>query len=240
MKNGIPGDVILRGFFCPELLLLVPAFFLAAFRSGRQHSRFFTIQAIWSVCARFEQRCPIVARVILITGGSRSGKSDFARKPAEDLPGPRAFVATCPAVDDEMRERIRRHQQERLHGDWNTIEEQLDLPGILKQCGGFGVILVDCLTLWVNNLMYEADRNAATLTEEDIERKCEALLAACSELPGTVILVTNEVGSGIVPEGKVARLFRDLVGRLNQRIAAAADEVYLVSCGIPITLKKGI
>ena len=179
-----------------------------------------------------------MARVILITGGARSGKSDYALRLAETLPGPRVFVATCPPLDDEMRERIRKHRQERLKRHWHTIEEPVDPAKTLSDSGHFTVFLVDCLTLWVNNLLYRAEKDGVVLSEEVMEQYCGDLLEACSGVQGTVIFVTNEVGLGIVPDNKVARTYRDLVGRCNQVIAGGSDEVYLVSCGIPLTLKK--
>jgi adenosylcobinamide kinase / adenosylcobinamide-phosphate guanylyltransferase len=187
----------------------------------------------------FRLRFYVMARVILITGGARSGKSDYARRLAEALPGPRAFVATCPPLDDEMRERIRKHRLERVKSDWHTIEEPLEPAKTLWSASGdFAVFLVDCLTLWINNLLYRAEQQGLVLAEEEMERTCDELLAACARVQGTVIFVTNEVGLSIVPENKLSRLYRDLVGTCNQRMARGADEVYLVTCGIPLTLKK--
>jgi adenosylcobinamide kinase / adenosylcobinamide-phosphate guanylyltransferase len=180
-----------------------------------------------------------VARIILITGGTRSGKSEHARKTAEALPGSRAFVATSLATDEEMSQRIKKHQQERLKRDWHTIEAPLELADTLRKAQSFEVLLVDCLTLWVSNLMYEAREQEGGLSEEYIACKASELLEVCSTRPGTVIFVTNEVGSGIVPENNVARLYRDLVGRCNQIIAEGADEVTLVTCGLPLNLKRG-
>jgi adenosylcobinamide kinase / adenosylcobinamide-phosphate guanylyltransferase len=180
-----------------------------------------------------------VARIILITGGTRSGKSDYARKTAEALSGNRAFVATCLATDEEMSRRIRKHQQERLKADWHTIEEPLELAGTLRKLQDFDVLLVDCLTLWISNLMYEGRDQESGLSEGEITGKADELLKACSGLPGTVIFVTNEVGSGIVPENSLSRHYRDLVGRCNQVMAAGANEVYMVACGLPLNLKRG-
>lgn len=180
-----------------------------------------------------------MARIILVTGGSRSGKSSYAESLAEDLPGPRVFIATCPVVDDEMRERIRKHQESRAKADWHTVEEPSDPARILLETERFNVFLIDCLTLWINNLMFDAQKLGLKLSEEDMVQRSEHLLEACSRVQGTVIFVTNEVGSGIVPENAAARLFRDLVGRCNQTVARAAHEVFLLSCGLPIMLKKG-
>lgn len=180
-----------------------------------------------------------MSRIILVTGGSRSGKSDHARVTAEALPGPRVFVATCPVVDEETAERIRRHQRERAARHWDTIEEPLKLAETIRRSQEYGVILVDCLTLWINNILYEADGRGQTVREHDMEAKSAELVDACSVFQGTVVLVTNEVGWGIVPENALARRYRDLVGRCNRIIARAADEVVLVACGIPMWLRKG-
>ena len=182
---------------------------------------------------------PSMAQLILITGGTRSGKSEYARISAEALPGPRAFIATCLAIDDEMRERIRKHQQSRLKSSWETIEEPFDLAPTLRDHTQFNVYLIDCLTLWLNNLMYRAREQGQTLSEEQAAAMAEELVEACSAVTGSVILVTNEVGLGIVPENQDARLFRDLMGSCNQVIARAADEVALVACGLPLKLKDG-
>ncbi len=110
---------------------------------------------------------------------------------------------------------------------------------MLSDSAGFSVFLVDCLTLWMNNLMFRAQEEGGTFSEEDAIEECRELLDASSKANGTVVFVTNEVGSGIVPENATARLFRDVVGRCNQTVAQAAAEVYLVASGLPITLKKG-
>jgi len=178
-----------------------------------------------------------VARIILVTGGSRSGKSRYARELAETLGQPRAFVATCPVVDDEIRERIARHQQARAQGGWHTIEETTDLAGALGRARQFGVVLVDCLTLWINNLMYESDQAGQTMDEDDLADRVRHLLAACRDHPGTIVFVTNEVGMGIVPDNVMARRYRDLVGRANQILAAQAHVVTLMTCGLPVAIK---
>jgi adenosylcobinamide kinase/adenosylcobinamide-phosphate guanylyltransferase len=180
-----------------------------------------------------------MAHIILVTGGSRSGKSAHALEIAQRLDGPRLFVATCPTLDDEMRDRIRKHRKAREQAGWRTMEEPADLPGALARAGDCRVVLVDCLTLWVNNLLYSAEQAGHSLEESDIQKQCEAVLGACARLAATVIFVTNEVGWGIVPENALARRFRDLSGRCNTVMAAGADEVILVVCGLPVHLKKG-
>jgi len=179
-----------------------------------------------------------MARIVLVTGGSRSGKSAYAQKLAERLPGRRAFVATCPPIDEEMKARIRRHQEARRGSDWQTIEEPIDLMSAVRGAQGYEVLLIDCLTLWVNNLMYEAEKAGQQVEEAEIEKQCRDLLAACAERPGTAIFVTNEVGMGIVPDNPVSRHYRDLVGKCNQLVGAAAGTVIFMVCGIPLNLKE--
>lgn len=178
-----------------------------------------------------------MGQITLITGGSRSGKSAFAQNLAEQQDGDRLFLATCPVTDDEMAARIRRHVEDRQLGGWTTVEEQIDIAGQLIDSPDYEVILVDCLTLWVNNLMYRAYQENRKLSEDIITNETGDIVAAAGKHPGEIIFVTNEVGSGIVPENESARLYRDLVGRCNQTIAAASDRVYLVSCGIPVQIK---
>lgn len=178
-----------------------------------------------------------MAKIILITGGSRSGKSAYAQKLAESLEGPRTYIATCPVVDEEMRQRIRRHQLAREGGRWQTVEEPLDVAGAVAANKASPVLLLDCLTLWVSNLMFQARDQAGKPTEDDVADRCRQLLHACRDHAGTILFVTNEVGLGIVPENELARRYRDLVGRCNQTIAAGADVVTLVVCGLPLHLK---
>ncbi len=175
--------------------------------------------------------------IILVTGGGRSGKSAYAQTLAETKPGPRLFIATCPPLDAEMRERIRKHRAARSTGGWETVEEELDLAAAISNAKDYPTVLVDCITLWVNNLTYRAEQQEQQATEDSIRANCRSTIAACREHPGTVIMVTNEVGMGIIPENPLIRRYRDLVGRANQIIAEAAEQVTLVSCGIPLQLK---
>lgn len=179
-----------------------------------------------------------MGRIVLVTGGSRSGKSDYATRIAMELTGPRVFVATCPALDNEMRERIRKHQEARRGFGWTTIEEPFDIAKVLRENTKFRLFLIDCLTLWVNNLMYLSESQGQDLSEEEIADRAQDVLHACHSVEGTVIFVTNEVGWGIVPLEPSARRFRDLAGRCNQIIAQGAHHVMLVVCGLPLTLKQ--
>jgi adenosylcobinamide kinase/adenosylcobinamide-phosphate guanylyltransferase len=175
---------------------------------------------------------------MLVVGGCRSGKSAYAQQAAERLPSPRLYVATCPIIDDEMARRIAAHQAARAGRGWETVEETTDLAGVFRRHGGYGVMLVDCITLWINNLMYAAEQDSREVTEQDIAEECRVALTAARECGATVLFVTNEVGMGIVPDNAAARRYRDLVGRANQCLAAAADSVTLLSCGLPLQLKE--
>ncbi|MBU0675517.1 MAG: bifunctional adenosylcobinamide kinase/adenosylcobinamide-phosphate guanylyltransferase [Proteobacteria bacterium] len=177
-----------------------------------------------------------MAEIILITGGARSGKSRFAQELAESLGKRCLFVATCPVTDEEMSRRIARHRDERRGRGWETVEEPLELAAMVEGSSEYDVVLIDCLTLWINNLLFKSD--PAELTEDEITEYAGQLVAACGKRSGTVILVTNEVGLGIVPENPLARLFRDLVGRCNQQTAQGADRVYLITCGIAQSIKE--
>jgi adenosylcobinamide kinase/adenosylcobinamide-phosphate guanylyltransferase len=179
-----------------------------------------------------------MGQIFLITGGGRSGKSSYAQKMAEALPEPRAFLATCPPIDEEMLARIRKHQDARQQKQWHTIEESLDLAAAIENAHEFPTILVDCLTLWINNLLYQSEQHRKSLSESDIAEECVRLLGACKAHPGTIIFVTNEIGMGLIPENALSRLYRDLVGRCNQIIAEASLRVVLLVSGQPIEIKQ--
>jgi adenosylcobinamide kinase/adenosylcobinamide-phosphate guanylyltransferase len=174
-----------------------------------------------------------MAEVTLVVGGCRSGKSAYAQTLAESLSPSRLYVATCPVIDDEMRRRIELHREARRGRGWETIEEPRDLCDMFRRHEKYGVLLVDCISLWINNLMYAAP----SCDESDVARQCEELTNAAAAHRGAVVFVSNEVGMGIVPENAQARQYRDLLGRANQVIAARADRVTLISCGIPLHLK---
>jgi len=169
-----------------------------------------------------------------VLGGCRSGKSNYALQTAQRFPGDnKVFIATCIAHDDEMKLRVARHRQQRSR-HWQTIEVPIHLPEAIVEAGGqAGVLLVDCLTLWINNLLMDNHDSEQILNQVQILTRAVAT-AACP-----VILVSNEVGTGIVPENKLARLYRDLVGSANQAVAGCADQVVWVVAGIPVTIKGG-
>lgn len=177
-----------------------------------------------------------MAQIILITGGARSGKSRHAQALAEAHPGQRLFIATSPIIDGEMRARIERHQADRWGQGWRTVEEPLRPMDILAANPEEEVVLLDCLTLWISNLLFEAEE-PEYYTEAMVAELSQELVAAAARRQGVVLIVTNEVGLGIVPDNPLARRYRDLVGRCNQTIAALADRVDLVTCGIPLTIK---
>ena len=167
-------------------------------------------------------------RGLLVLGGARSGKSRHAQAAAETAGGELVFIATAQALDQEMAERIDRHRADR-GPVWRTREAALDLAEAIGAEDRPGtVILVDCLTLWVSNLL---------LCNHDIQAATDALVAALSTASARVILVANEVGFGIVPDKRLARLFRDAAGTVNQRVAAAVSQVDLVVAGLPLRLK---
>jgi adenosylcobinamide kinase/adenosylcobinamide-phosphate guanylyltransferase len=141
-------------------------------------------------------------------------------------------------VDEEMERRVERHRRERAGAGWVTVEEEVEVTRALRGAGGSGVVLVDCLTLWVNNLMYAAEKAGKVFGEDDMSARTNELVATCRAVPAAVILVTNEVGMGIVPDNALARRYRDLVGRCNQVVAAGADRVTLVVSGVPLEIRK--
>lgn len=166
--------------------------------------------------------------VTLVLGGARSGKSRYAEGLVTAFGGPRIYIATARVWDDEMADRVARHRDDRGPG-WTTVEEPLDLTGALRAHAADGTgVLVDCLTLWLTNLM---------MAEADIDAETAALAAALAGLPGRIVLVSNEVGLGIVPDNALARRFRDHAGRLHQTVAALAPRVVLTVAGLPIFAK---
>lgn len=167
--------------------------------------------------------------LILMGGGSRSGKSSHALELARQKGQRRAFIATAQAFDEEMKDRIRRHRDER-DPSFETFEEPTSVSAVIREIGPrYDAIVIDCLTLWLSNLML-AER-------EDLDHAMDDLVAAAQASPAACILVTNEVGCGIVPDNALARRFRDLAGTLNQRCGRAAAEAYLMAFGFTVKLK---
>jgi adenosylcobinamide kinase/adenosylcobinamide-phosphate guanylyltransferase len=173
----------------------------------------------------------VAKQIILVTGGARSGKSKYAEQRAGELGDRRLYVATAEANDEEMAQRIMEHKKRR--GDaWTTIEEPVELSSaLLAQRGRTDCTLVDCVTIWLSNLLLRHDAEFAA-------RSVEELVETLARLDFHIVLVTNEVGWSIVPDNSLARQFRDLAGWANQQIATAADEVILTVAGVPMIVKK--
>ena len=169
-----------------------------------------------------------MAPVTLVLGGARSGKSRHAERLVRESGRARLYIATGRAWDDEMRQRIKQHQRDR-GPEWRTIEAPEALEDAIGENGDPNIaVLVDCLTLWVTNLM---------MADEDVAERSKRLVSAVRASSATIVLVSNEVGLGIVPENAMARAFRDHAGRLHQLIAEAADNVHFVAAGLALTLK---
>jgi adenosylcobinamide kinase/adenosylcobinamide-phosphate guanylyltransferase len=166
-------------------------------------------------------------RLTLVLGGARSGKSRYAESLIAGFPPPWLYVATGEARDDEMAARIAAHRARR-GADWRALEVPRDLAGALAALEAGGAVLVDCLTLWLSNLM---------LANAEIEAESDRLDDALAQARGPIVLVSNEVGLGIVPDNALARRFRDAQGRLNQRVAGRADRVVLMVAGLPLVVK---
>jgi adenosylcobinamide kinase/adenosylcobinamide-phosphate guanylyltransferase len=162
----------------------------------------------------------------LVLGGARSGKSRFAENLARSVSGPKTYIATAEPFDEEMRQRIARHREQRAADGWTTIEAPLDPAAAIRGAEGF--ILLDCVTVWLGNLMHH---------ERDIPASIDALLLSLAETQSQVVLVSNEVGLSIVPENAMARRFRDEQGLANQKLSAAVDAVFFIAAGLPLKLK---
>ena len=179
---------------------------------------------------------------ILIIGGARSGKSHFAQELALKLAKPVLFVATAEAGDEEMRHRIKEHQKNRP-SDWSTLEVTTHIGSqISQQIGRAQVVIVDCITLLVNNIFGPHSEQATppldvSLLEQKLTAEISELIECMNQTDASFIMVTNEVGLGLVPANQLGRLYRDLLGKANQMLAQAADEVYLMVAGLPVLIK---
>jgi adenosylcobinamide kinase/adenosylcobinamide-phosphate guanylyltransferase len=170
-------------------------------------------------------------KIYFITGGARSGKSAFAEQLATDIAGKRAYLATAQALDAEMVARIEHHRKRRGSA-WDTYEEPLAVAELFRKLAGrYQVVLLDCVTLWLSNIMARSEKDDGILSRVD------DLITALKAFGGTCIVVSNEVGLGIVPDNALARRFRDLAGILNQKIARSADNAYFLAAGIPMKIK---
>jgi adenosylcobinamide kinase/adenosylcobinamide-phosphate guanylyltransferase len=172
----------------------------------------------------------VTATITLVTGGARSGKSRYSESLITVLPPPWVYVATAEAGDAEMAARIAQHRAQRTT-EWTIIEAPHELADAFSRIPEAAAVLVDCLTLWLSNRL---------LADADIEKETAGIVDALTRHAGPVVLVTNEVGSGIVPDNALARRFRDAQGRLNQRMAALADQVVLVVAGLPLVVKGSL
>lgn len=173
---------------------------------------------------------PGIGKIVFIIGGSKSGKTGFALAQASSHQGKKAYIATAEALDEEMHERIKRHRSER-GVLWDTHEEPLNIADVLREIDGqYRAIVIDCLTLWLSNVMHSS---------ADIEHETEKFIDILrNKKKGShIYIVSNEVGTGIVPGNELAREFRDLAGIMNQQVAKASDEVFMVAAGIPIKIK---
>jgi len=193
-------------------------------------------------------------KIIFILGGARSGKSTYALKEASKFSGKKMYIATAEALDEEMKERIEKHKRERGK-DWDAYEEPLKIAEVIKKTEGrYQIIVVDCLTLWLSNVMHaglnietEIEHLISSLatihssTNQPYFNKTMKLIPPLIKGSGgdyqVIYIVSNEVGMGIVPENEISRRFRDMAGLLNQKIAGVADKVYMVVAGIPIKIK---
>lgn len=180
-------------------------------------------------------------KLILVTGGSRSGKSKFAEQFLKDEDEV-LYIATSIVCDGEMEDRVNKHKEKR-NSNWTTKEAYVDLDKVIRS-NSHQCIMVDCVTIMITNLMFlkRMDFEKITASECDellgfIKGEFNKLVSCCKDSNKTLVIVTNEVGSGIVPENKLSRVFRDYQGYINQFLAEKCDEVYLVSCGLPLKLK---
>ncbi len=169
-------------------------------------------------------------KITIVLGGARSGKSYYALAEASQIKGKKAFIATAEALDDEMHIRIENHKKER-GSDWDTYEEPLHIAPIIDRIkGAYNVILIDCLTLWVSNIMHAGF---------DIAEETEKLVSAISIAhPAPLYIISNEVGLGLVPESPLGRAYRDNLGHVNRQVAQAATDVIFMVAGIPLKVKS--
>lgn len=179
-----------------------------------------------------------MGKIILVTGGARSGKSTFAERYANQYGQRIAYIATAQVYDEEMAYRVKLHQ-ERRPAVWDTYEAPQDAGKVLSMAGKqHDFILFDCLTIYLSNLLCAMDTLELPVLQTQVRGQIDQLLAAAAAQEATTLFVTNEVGAGIVPENSLARAYRDMAGWMNQWVAERAAQVYLVVCGLPVDIKK--
>lgn len=177
-------------------------------------------------------------KLIFITGGARSGKSDFAEKIANGFGRSVAYLATAQSLDEEMTFRIKKHREKRLN-TWETYEEPIEIRELVSRLGlKKEVILIDCLTLLISNLLLRKENKVKdSKWQEEILLEIKKLAEVSYKVPAQVIIVSNEVGMGVVPDNTLGRVYRDILGRANSIIANKADEVFMMVSGIPLKIK---
>ncbi|MPM19411.1 Bifunctional adenosylcobalamin biosynthesis protein CobU [bioreactor metagenome] len=185
-----------------------------------------------------------MSKIILVTGGARSGKSNFAEKLCIDQNNSTAYIATSIPFDDEMKDRVKKHKESR-HQDWKTYEIYKDIYSIIKEISNnHETVILDCVTLLVNNLMFTYDMDIDKANQEEINElekyikdQVKKLIEEIKKTNLYFVVVTNELGMAVVPANKLSRVYTDIVGRINQQIASQSDEVYFVVSGIPMKIK---
>ncbi|WP_270943300.1 bifunctional adenosylcobinamide kinase/adenosylcobinamide-phosphate guanylyltransferase [Romboutsia lituseburensis] len=185
-----------------------------------------------------------MSKIILVTGGARSGKSNFAEKLCIDQNNSTAYIATSIPFDDEMKDRVKKHKESRPQ-DWKTYEIYKDIYSIIKEISNnHETVILDCVTLLVNNLMFTYDMDIDKANQEEINElekyikdQVKKLIEEIKKTNLYFVVVTNELGMAVVPANKLSRVYTDIVGRINQQIASQSDEVYFVVSGIPMKIK---
>lgn len=180
-----------------------------------------------------------MAEITLLLGGARSGKSSYAVDLAKNFDGQVVFLATGVSGDKEMKEKIEQHKRSRPIS-WETIEEPLNIDTALKNASELAeLILLDCLTFWVSNLLlhYRNQGKSGAQLEKEVLNQVEQVTSTAKRIESQLIIISNEVGMGVVPESSLGRIFRDILGRANQLVASYADQVFLLVAGLPIKVK---
>jgi adenosylcobinamide kinase/adenosylcobinamide-phosphate guanylyltransferase len=178
-----------------------------------------------------------MGKIVLVTGGARSGKSRFAEQYARNLGNKLAYIATAQVLDEEMADRVKLHKGRRSE-NWHTFEAAFAAEQAIQAAADFPVVLFDCLTIYTANLLLAEQSTDIEARRESVLQQADLVIKAAQASKSTVIFVANEVGMSIVPDNALSREYRDLAGWINQKVAAVSDEVYLVVCGLAVELKK--